>query len=400
VKIVSPDRSPVLRYNHEKSKEEKSRLLEHYVCDLKQKQRTKEVTQWMREHPKLANLDKKVLSLKTWFWLDEFLSGHYQMGKLDLITAIDPEIKAELQQFRLKKPVKAYRGIHFGLNKLSFINKLCIDKLDPKYYYQYKDDRESSWTWNYTMADNFAKIGSFNFILQHTFSPDDILIDLRLLHEYCRMRGVKTRDEIGGLQDEIIIMPGDYSCEVKDASINKNDLLCKENMDALQKLGAFVTPLDHFPRDFMYGGYDGGLYGMMTLPQCVRDKKQEIKVMWSFDKTKDGYALSYCMLPASAEKEERDKTKLEIKIDKNKDVSSFFKFINKTVKYLKHEGKRYYDAICTQYNTHHKKCEDKCDSEYRRFLYKVTSPYVIKSHSFEKLVDMFLSDLQRVFKAC
>ena len=239
-KVLHPDITPIFKVDYRESLSSREKVISNYVCELGQSYRDKEVEDWMKEHPHLADTSRKVISEKTYKWLQEFISGKYQMGKLEVITTMDPEIKAELQQFRLSRPVKAYRGIHFNIHNIDRIQNMCIDKIKPLVYYYYKDDRVSSWTWNYKIAEHFAKLSNFNFILQHTFHPKDVLIDCRLLHEYCNLRNATHPQNLdftmSQIQDEIIILPGDYQCEVKNAPFNKNALLSTSTIPALRKL--------------------------------------------------------------------------------------------------------------------------------------------------------------------
>lgn len=138
-KVDNPDTTPNIRI----PEEQPEKVFENYVCDLKQQRRTPEVEEWMRSHPKLVNNLRITISKKTYEWLYFFLKGDLQMGKLDMVMRIDPQIKAELQQFRFDKPVKAFRGIHFDVPKIDLVEKLCMAKHKPGYYYHYKDDRAS-----------------------------------------------------------------------------------------------------------------------------------------------------------------------------------------------------------------------------------------------------------------
>ena len=387
-KIETEDTSPILRLR------DKHKIIEHYVCDMGQTHRTEEVKEWMKENYELSKNYRYALSEQTFFWLKDYISGYAQMGKTDLVMEIPSHIKAELQQFRLKKPIKAYRGIHFDMNNINTIKQFCIYKHKPGYYYEYIDDRASSWTWNYQIAENFGKLGSFNYILKCIFKPDDILIDCRLLNEYCDMIG-KHR-----LQDEIIILPGKYKCEVYEAPFNKNELLNEENIHALTKISSLIETINLYPKKGRYAGYIGGLYGSIILNPSKKfieeytDNKMnnEVRILFEFRRDADKYAVDYCVLSLNTKKEYM-KDIGEWQTRNVKQDPKFYEFVNSTMKYLKHYREDYMDAYLGTYDMNSPKCKDKCDEEYRNIQDYVSVPYTYTSNTLDEIVNAFISDV-------
>jgi len=319
------------------------------------------------------------------------------MGKTDLVMEIPSHIKAELQQFRLKTPVKAYRGIHFGMNNINTIKQFCIYKHKPGYYYEYLDDRANSWTWNYQIAENFGKLGSFNYVLKCILKPDDILIDCRLLNEYCDMTG-KNR-----LQDEIIVLPGKYKCEVLEAPFNKNELLNEENIAALTKISSLIETINHYPkreRNGGYGGYLGGLYGSINLNpskkfiEAYTDNKMndEVRILFEFRRDADKYAVDYCVLSLNI-KQDYMKDISEFQIRNVKQDPKFYDFVNSVMKYLKHPGEDYMNAYLGTYDMYSTRCKDKCDNEYRNKQDYISVPYTYTSNTLDEVVNAFISDV-------
>jgi hypothetical protein len=390
IKVLHEDDTLVFNVAYE---ENKVAIAANYVCNLGQSVRNEDIEDWMKEKPHLADISRKVLSEKSYQWLKDFLSGSYQMGKLDVITTMDPEIKAELQQFRLSKSIKAYRGIHFNINNIAKIQAMCVDKIQPHYFYQYKDDRVSSWTWNYKIAEHFAKQSNFNYILQHTFHPKDILIDCRLLHEYCNLRNTSHPNNLDftykEIQDEVIVLPGDYACEVKNAPFNKNSLLSTKNIPALRKLwDDFMKDIVVQPGTFRFGGNAMGLYGMTY-------RHIGGKVMYLlFDFMKDGkeYVCKYGILSTLATRQNKvDETIYFLPMPDE----SFYTRINKSMKWMKHEGDGYMDISLHVYKVGHEKCKEKCDKTYRSELYEVHTPYEMRSDSLMTLVERFIEDAKK-----
>jgi hypothetical protein len=393
--IKQPDTSPKLSIKEN----EHEKLLEQYICDLQQTKRNAEVEEWMRANPTLTNPYRFALSDNAHNWLQNFLDGDTQMNRLDIVMTIDPEIKAELQQFRFKTPIKAYRGIHFDMDRIDLVSRLCMDKWKPGYYYHYIDDRASSWTWNFKMAENFGQLGSFNFVLQHTFQPDDILIDLRLLQDYCDMRGVINKNDLRGLQDEIIVMPGEYACEVFDAPFHRNELLREENIQGLERLSLLLSKFPHEPSAGAYGGHIGGLCGSITFfPSTdVYGRDQPVKLLFSFTRKNDKYDLFYCFL-SPLSKIENISSRDERKQYMDQPHEDFYEFVNRNVQYLVHHGDRYMKAYMLLYGKGSPHCKDKCN-DYRYEGVIVECPYVLRSDSFEFLVHAFASDVMAIDNA-
>jgi hypothetical protein len=220
-----------------------------------------EVKEWMNNNPDL--LGEKVLSHAAYYFLQSYLGGSL-MFKEEKHLLKDVVLK-NLQQFRLDKPIRLFRGIHFGFRKFSMIEKFCALHMDPEKSYTFREDKPSSWTWNYTMAENFAKIGSFGFVITREFQPEEILIDLRLCKEYYLfLRGSKIN-----LEDEVIVMPGAYKCEIvlPYPPGVKNGLAKPENLDALKEIKTFIKSFN--ARPYMGAGIFGadieGLIGEMRV---------------------------------------------------------------------------------------------------------------------------------------
>ena len=128
-------------------------------------------------HPKNKFLDIK-LSRKTEMWLNDYLDGvlMFEHNKAGLT---DTRINAELQQFKSGDEILLFRGLHFSMLDFENLKKFCLFPLDKSSLIEYSNINPTSWTWNYNMAENFAKMGSFNFIIARWFKPEEILIDLR-----------------------------------------------------------------------------------------------------------------------------------------------------------------------------------------------------------------------------
>ena len=159
------------------------------------------------------------------------------------------------------------------------------------------------------MAENFAKMGSFNFIIARWFKPEEILIDLRYFEDYAKMRGGTLR----GIQDEVIVLPGNYKCFLlpDKPPQDQSELLTKENEKALQKFHnalkdwlnreskkckatkyvAFNKP---FNQAFSYGGKRGALYGYFDYNNNPKyDKGKAFTFAYSIVAQPDGFLASF-----------------------------------------------------------------------------------------------------------
>ena len=221
-----------------------------------------EIKEWMTKNPTLVFPDK-VLSDQAYDFLRPYISGAYMIpGKK---VTLRPAALKNLLQFRLDKPIRLFRGIHFGFAYFDMIEQFCALHMDPSKSYTFREDKPSSWTWNYTMAENFAKIGSFGFVLSRVFQPEEILIDLRLCKEYFDIRGQNKL----ALQDEVIVMPGAYKCEIvlPFPSGVKNGLAKPENLSALKKIKNFYNKNKAEPKIEIssYGRDYFGLTGKISI---------------------------------------------------------------------------------------------------------------------------------------
>lgn len=229
------------------------------------------IQEWSNRHP---NLVHSTLSPPTRKWLNDYLNGLHMFDPKTPVN-IDPNIIAELQQYRLTTNITCYRGLHYGIKEITNLKDYCMAPFNSEYYFNFSSPKPTSWTWNYYLAENFAKLGNFNFVVAYVFEPKDILVDLRLIPEYCMMRGNSDLD----LQDEIIILPGAYQCSFINNKIpfDKSSLLeKKEDLNALTRLSEyFIYNKDKFiasnieqidPPVFIRGRYGrlGGLDGIIT----------------------------------------------------------------------------------------------------------------------------------------
>ncbi len=202
---------------------------------------------WINSHPHLYNYNtvgqvvSSNLSPKTKTWLKGYLDGMYMGKPFNEPEMIDVEIVNELSSYKLDRNIRLFRGLHFNILDLDLLKTLCLIKDNRKdFYFDTTNNYPNSWTWNYFIAENFAKLGSFNFVISKEFSPDDVLVDLRLIPEYCSYRG----NTPGGLQDEVILKANTYTgCRIVKESI-PNDiskLLIPENMAALETFKNFLN---------------------------------------------------------------------------------------------------------------------------------------------------------------
>ena len=257
------------------------------------------IQEWSNQHP---NLIRSSLSATTKQWLNDYLDGLYMFDPKNGLN-IDPAIISELQQYRLRQNITCYRGLHYGITEIDKLKEYCMAPFNSIYYFNFSSPKPTSWTWNYYLAENFAKLGNFNFVVAYIFEPKDILVDLRLIPEYCSMRG--NNSDLG-LQDEIIVLPGTYKCSFINNTIpfDKSYLLQKEDdINALSRLSDFfihnknnfvINKIDIInPPVFIRGPYGvlGGLDGIVTFTK----RHDYLKICFDIDllPNKTEYILQY-----------------------------------------------------------------------------------------------------------
>jgi len=213
-------------------------------------------------------------------------------------------------------------------------------------------------------------------------------VDLRLVQDYCDLRGVADISDIRWMQDEIIVLPGDYACEVKDATINKNSLLAPENVGAIKKLWTMLETLSHHPSELSYEGYGGGLYGLIHFDLLT----YKVELMFEFMKPEDNlYALKYGFLSIKRQNswyggQHAVKTAMPVK------DPDFYNFVNHIAKYLVHRGEEYMNGYYIEYEIESPLCKDKCNP-YRDRGIEVFPPYMLVSSNMTDLVYQFVSDV-------
>jgi hypothetical protein len=312
---------------------------------------TPEIEDWIKKNQTLVVPDK-VLSKEAYDFLSPYLSGAHMFGTKKV--TLKPSALKNLQQFRLDKPILLFRGIHFGFKNFDMIEQFCAQYMDPAKSYTFREDKPSSWTWNYTMAENFAKIGSFGFVIARVFQPEEILIDLRLCKEYLDMRRSKSQ-----LQDEVIVMPGAYKCEIvlPFPPGVKNGLLKPENLEALKKIRDFHNISYAMPR-IVSGTFGIDIQGLIGKIEIMPER--DLIFDFDFDSKSNSPILHYGLFLGP----KTDKEAVSKKLDKEFNITRF-------------------DSILNTYW----KPTDKCpqiDGIYITTCYKVTT-YNSKTGSLESL---------------
>jgi hypothetical protein len=161
-----------------------------------------EVVEWQKQHPNLTKMG--ALSRSTLEWIETFLESN---DKSYFAKSLSKQIINELSSFKLNKNVLLFRGIGFDKPTDKYMQNMCLNKFNKdKQYIIYKDERPSSWTWNYKVASDFASIKKYGFVLCCVFKPEDILVDLRLLCEY--------GDKFVKTECEVLVKPGAYYTRV------------------------------------------------------------------------------------------------------------------------------------------------------------------------------------------
>ncbi len=293
--------------------DKKSRI-EQYICTMTNPifseyfdEKKSEIKSWVNSNRHLYKDDLKssTLSQRSKQWLRGYIDGIFVGVDLSDETVNDDIIK-ELSQYKLDTEISLYRGMHFNIMDIELLQDLGLIQDGTKDFpFPFKSAFPSSWTWNYKVAEDFAKLGTFNYIIQRKFKPEEILVDLRLIPEYCKYRSIKNNVDsiIGALQDEVILKPGNYRCNIMKEHI-PNDmvhLLKKENYEALRSFKIFLEKNKHNfmdkYREFIipsifetehYGSRQGGL------ESCFFSKQVSFCYKINYDKGK--YSLKYIFI--------------------------------------------------------------------------------------------------------
>jgi hypothetical protein len=198
-----------------------------------------ELRAWYNASPK-----PQIIPLPAIQWLQRFLNGEMMFGgNIQNTNTYLNDLILSFSPFKLNTPIRLYRGLHFGIMNIDRIidNKILYEN-DPKlkiHGYECVVPDPKSWTWNYKLAQRFASLGNFNVVITRLFQPNEILVDCRLVEAYCNLRGNNN----GGLQDEVIILPGAYMTSYVEKPIpyNKNKLITDGNIKILLDLQMFFT---------------------------------------------------------------------------------------------------------------------------------------------------------------
>ncbi len=197
--------------------------------------------------------------------------------------------------------------MHFNIMDIELLQDLDLIQDGTKNFpFPFKSTFPSSWTWNYKIAENFAKLGTFNYIIQRKFKPEEILVDLRLIPEYCKIRSIKNNVEliIGALQDEVIIKSGNYKCNIMKEYIPNDisNLLKKENYEALRSFKKFLEKNKHnfmnkYGEEFIMPSiFEIGHFGIRQggLESCFFSK--QVSFCYKITTYKGKYILKYLFL--------------------------------------------------------------------------------------------------------
>jgi hypothetical protein len=194
------------------------------------------------------------------------------------------------------------------------LDEFCLNPLDKNHLFKNITLLPQSWTWNYKMAENFAKLGSFNFVIARWFKPEEILIDTTLWPDYRDIRNYfdpSDPKDPYALQDEVIVKPGIYWAKIipQKVPFDKSYLLTPENYGALRDLHSFlVKSRDDCGLKFSkfntltydYASYSrriGGLFGEYIFEQILLSTSTPFKVVFYYNLDKaeksDKFVLKY-----------------------------------------------------------------------------------------------------------
>jgi len=286
--------------------EDKSRI-EQYICTMTNPNFSSYfkdglnpiIKEWVETHRYLYtdDLTKSKLSEEAKEWLNNYLDGTF-VG-VDLSDEIiNAKILEELSQYRLDSNISLYRGMHFNIMDIELLENIGT-------MFPLKTTFPSSWTWTYKIAENFAKLGTFNYVIERVFYPEEVIVDLRLIPEYCKFRSIRkdVKSILKSIQDEVIVKQGNYECNIVNKFI-PNDmkvLLKKENYKGLKKFKTFLEKnkdkFMDFYREFIeptifntedYGKRLGGL------ESCFFNK--EVSFCYKMNYNKGVYTLEYMFI--------------------------------------------------------------------------------------------------------
>jgi hypothetical protein len=239
-------------------------------------------------------------------WVEKYIQGDFmrKTGDFDLTS----KLIQKLQQYRLAPSdyQALFRGVHFDISNLSFLMTHKLEDVQDGQVVTIKYESPSSWSFNYNLAERFAMVGDFNYVLVcEDIDYKHVLIDTRLFPETCRIRG-------RALQDEVIMLPGEYRCRVFfPKGYHKNFLMRSVNLPALQQLQDFFQDIKQQQtmkinpqpgRSGYVGGSRGGLLGeaIVLTPEFGddddEDAQMEIHFVWDIidnPNSADLYILKY-----------------------------------------------------------------------------------------------------------
>lgn len=183
--------------------------------------------------------NKKVsLKSSTVSWLKKYIKG--DMMFLTIAYEIPKEIRMDLISARPCKPIKIWRGIHFGIDKYSdSINRKGDSKeinrnlsnLNVGDRYTYISNRISSWSTNVSQAIKFSQANYFGFVMEMTVDISDILFDT---HTFPKNINDKLYNTVE-YQDEVVILPKKYTVKI----YYLNDMLTNANKGGSKYIDAF-----------------------------------------------------------------------------------------------------------------------------------------------------------------
>lgn len=232
-------------------------------------------------------------------WLKSYLDGTF-MGKIYSEIDLSQDIIDNLGQFKDSGEILLFRGIHFNIMDFDQLDEFCLNPLDRNHLYKNTTLLPQSWTWNYRMAENFAKLGSFNFVIARWFKPEEILINTTLWEDYKSARNFvdwNDPDSPFTLQDEVIVKPGIYWCKIlpQPVPFDKSYLLTPENFDALKDFHSFLiksredcgskfTKFNTITYDkASYSRRIGGLFGEYIFEKTLASSLTSFKVVFYYD---------------------------------------------------------------------------------------------------------------------
>lgn len=133
-------------------------------------------------------VSKKGLQAATVSWLVKH-KGDWWGNK-----PITSEMVKELEPFRLEAPMTLYRGFSDEGGELEY--RRSGEK------FEYRSNRyPESWTKNKKIAWNFARGGSYGFVVERVFSPDETVVDFSMLPSEVTKKLINMHEE------EVLLKP-------------------------------------------------------------------------------------------------------------------------------------------------------------------------------------------------